>query len=347
MYGAPSHPCSMAYPVEIADSTERASAEPGETILAAMLRQAVAFSYSCQAGNCGSCRCELVDGEIFELPYSEHALSPAERARGVILACRSQVWGAVRIRRLADEDFTVHPSRVLGCRVASLDKLTHDIVRLRLAIENGGPLIFSAGQYAQLHLGENLMRDYSMANRPDEETLEFHVRVMPGGKAGLHVRDKLKTGAMLRVAAPLGTSFLRANRPGPILAIAGGTGLAPIYSIISTALAGGFAAPLHLYFGVRAERDVYYEDELRALADKHPNFRPHIVLSEPDGAGTRRTGFVTQAVAGDFTDLAGFTCYLAGPPVMVEAAQQLLLEKNAEKSAVHADAFYTDADRPK
>ena len=78
-------------------------AEDGETILAAAQRAGVPFPYSCQAGTCGSCKCALVEGEVFELEYAESALLAAERLRGRILACRAQVWGHISIRMLDDE----------------------------------------------------------------------------------------------------------------------------------------------------------------------------------------------------------------------------------------------------
>ncbi len=74
--------------------------EAGDTILAALLRAGLVFPFSCQAGNCGTCKCELVAGEVDLLPYSEQALSREERARGLILACRSQPWDDAVVRRL-------------------------------------------------------------------------------------------------------------------------------------------------------------------------------------------------------------------------------------------------------
>ena len=106
----------MSHRIEIADSTDTVIAEPGETVLDAMLRAGVAFSYSCQAGNCASCKCELVDGDIMELGYSEHALPPEERAQGLILACRTQVWGDTTIRRVDADELVLHPSRILPCK---------------------------------------------------------------------------------------------------------------------------------------------------------------------------------------------------------------------------------------
>ena len=108
----------MNHTITIEGDPQSVSAEDGETILDAALRNGVGFAYSCQAGNCGTCKCEYVSGEIFELEYSEHALSAAERARNVVLACRTQVWSDVQIRRLSAEEFVVHPSRVMQCRVS-------------------------------------------------------------------------------------------------------------------------------------------------------------------------------------------------------------------------------------
>ena len=75
-------------------------AQAGETLLAALLRAGLAFPFSCQTGSCGTCKCQLISGEVHELVYSEHTLSPAERARGVVLACRSELRGDAVIRRI-------------------------------------------------------------------------------------------------------------------------------------------------------------------------------------------------------------------------------------------------------
>ena len=341
----------MSLTVTVADLDQSAPAEEGETVLGALLAHGIGFAYSCQAGNCGTCKCELVSGDILELEYSEHALSPDERGRGIVLACRSQMWSDVVVRRLDSEDFVVHPSRVMRCRVVEIASLTHDILRLRLEIVVGGPFTFSAGQYAQLELpvAPGISRDYSMANRPDQPLLEFHVRVMPGGSVSHRIATALKAGDMVKVSGPMGTSYLRAQHPGAMLCIAGGSGLAPVISIAGTALASGFAEPVHLYFGVRAERDVYFERELAGLQERHANFRAYIVLSEPgatSSSGTllpRRYGLVTDAAAADFADLAGFKAYFAGPPPMVDAATALVKARAVGLRDIHADAFFPAA----
>src|ERR671914_1778081 len=135
--------------------------QAGDTVLASVLRAGIAFPFSCQAGNCGTCKCELVSGDVHELEYSEHALSAAERAKGIILACRTQVWDDAVVRRIDAEELVMHPSRIMRCRVLEIEPLTHDIRGVRLAVEAGGPLTFSAGQYAGGGIAPGLSRPYS------------------------------------------------------------------------------------------------------------------------------------------------------------------------------------------
>lgn len=315
--------------------------EAGDTILASLLRAGVAFPFSCQAGNCGTCKCELVSGDILELEHSEHALAAEERAKGIILACRTQVWDDTVVRRIDAEELVLHPSRIMRCRVLALEDLTHDIKGLRLAVEAGGPMAFSAGQYAELEFAPGLSRHYSMANTADEPELLFHVRHMPGGRTSSYVATQLKVGDKVKVAGPLGISYLRDNHRGPVLLVAGGSGLAPIQSILCTLLARGHAAPVTLYFGVRSERDVYHEALLRDLAAKHSNFDYRVVLSEQKGEAGRRYGLVHEAI--EVREPDELMAYLAGPPVMVEAATALLAARGLAPRQIHADAFYNQA----
>jgi CDP-4-dehydro-6-deoxyglucose reductase/ferredoxin-NAD(P)+ reductase (naphthalene dioxygenase ferredoxin-specific) len=342
----------MSYTISIEGSAESAPAEPGDTVLDAMLMAGIGFAYSCQAGNCGTCKCALVDGEILELEYSEHALSPAERARGIVLACRSQVWSDVTVRKLDAEEFVVHPSRVMQCRVAALDRLTHDVWCLRLEILAGGPFTFSAGQYAALEFpfAPGHPRDYSMASRPDDPVLEFHIREVASSVVSAGLGARLSVGDTVRVTGPFGTSYLRERHTGPVIAVAGGTGLAPVCSILATLRSRGGGNDVHLYFGARAERDVYAEMEMRSWVDGFPGSAMHVVLSEPDPRGppaadtARRSGLVSDAIDADWTDLAGFVAYVAGPPAMVEAAIAVLQRKGLARHDIHADAFFPARD---
>jgi naphthalene 1,2-dioxygenase ferredoxin reductase component len=335
----------MGYRVNIRGLDAEIEVEAGETILDAALRSGLAYPFGCQSGNCGACKTALLSGSVELAPYSEFALEDGERLQGLILGCRAVPHDDCEVALLEMEEFEVHPARVLDCRVVGLDDLTHDIKRVRLEIVGGAPLAFSAGQYASLEFPGLPARDYSMANRPDEPVLEFHIRLVANGAVTHHVRDKLKLGDGVRVKGPMGTSSWRRKHTGPIVAIAGGSGMAPIASIVETALANGARQPIKLYVGARAERDLYRLDRFAELAKRHPNLEIIPVLSEPDGPTTRRTGLLKDIVYSDLANTDGFKAYLAGPPIMVETCVGALIARGMRRGDCHADAFYTEAEK--
>jgi len=336
----------MSVTVKISQWPEPIDVDEDQTILEAALEQGVPFPHGCRSGNCGACKCRLYSGEVDLDPYSGFALTDEEREEGFVLACRAHPRRAVELAWMQDDGETAaHPLRRIEGTVVALDAPTHDIRRVRIEIPGPTDFAFSAGQYASLGFAGQPPRDYSMANRPDERLLEFHIRAVRDGSVSAHVAGALRVGDPVRVEGPFGTSYLRARHRGPILALAGGSGLAPIKSIVETALQAGMTQPIHLYVGVRDERDVYLEDHFRTLAAAHPNLSVTVVLSEPGGETTRRTGHVGDAAAADLPDLDGFKAYLAGPPVMVESAVDRLCRQGLRREDVHADAFYTEAEK--
>jgi CDP-4-dehydro-6-deoxyglucose reductase/ferredoxin-NAD(P)+ reductase (naphthalene dioxygenase ferredoxin-specific) len=315
----------------------------GATILATALDAGVAYPFGCQSGNCGACKSHLVKGEVTMEGYSEFALSDDEKARGLILACRAVPWEDCEVAWVDEDDLIVHPRRVLTCKVAGLDDATHDIKRVRLAVESGGPFDFSAGQFASVTFAGCAPRDYSMANVPGDPVLEFHVRRSVGGTTSAYVAEKLKIGDAVRVEGPFGTSYLREAHRGPIIAVAGGSGMAPLKSIVERALQKEMPQHIYFYFGVRAARDLYLDRHFAKLAEKYPRLHFTPVLSEEAGDKLRH-GMVHEAVAADFDELDGCKAYLAGPPVMVEAATKLFERRGMRRIDIHADAFYTAAE---
>lgn len=335
----------MSIQVQIRQYGQPIAVEPGETILAAALRLGVPYPHGCQSGNCGACKSHLLSGDVELSPYSEFALSEQERNRGLILACRAVPWEDSAVAWLEADESIVHPVRHMRCRVARIEDPTHDIRRLWLEVVSGGPFIFSAGQFAKVTFAGQPARDYSMANSPGQPQLEFHIRHLPGGTASAYVAGELKVGDQVQVEGPYGASYLRELHSGPILAVAGGSGLAPVLSIVETALAKGMLQPIRLYFGVRDERDVYHQQRLSDLANRHANFSAQIVLSEPAADTGRPTGFVHLLVRKEHPDFDGCKAYLAGPPPMVEAASRMFTAGGMRPGDIHADAFYTESEK--
>lgn len=333
----------MSFKVRIVPAERTIDVPVGATILEAALDAGIGYPHGCQSGNCGACKSHLVKGEVTMEGYSEFALSDEEKDRGLILACRAVPWEDSEVAWLDEDDLIVHPRRLLSCKVVGLDDATHDIKRVRLTIDSGGPFDFSAGQFASVTFNGCAPRDYSMANIPGDPGLEFHIRCPPGGTTSAYVASTLRIGETVRVEGPFGTSYLREAHRGPIIAIAGGSGLAPIKSIVEQALARKLPQHIYLYFGARTERDLYLVEHFEALAREHRSFHFTPVLSEEAG-GSRRAGLVHEAVAADFDEFDGCKAYLAGPPVMVEAATRLLEARGLRRIDIHADAFYTAAE---
>lgn len=180
-----------------------------------------------------------------------------------------------------------------------------------------------------------------MARTPDAQVLEFHIRRVPGGAATQHIHTMIKLGDPVLVEGPFGSSYVREQHAGPILCVAGGSGLAPIRSIVETAIAHGMQQPIHVYFGARRSRDLYLVDHFKGLVQTHCNLYFTPVLSEAPFATDCRSGLVTDAVAKDLDDLDGWKAYVAGPPLMVEAAMQIGMERGLRQADLHADVFFT------
>ncbi|NNU81759.1 2Fe-2S iron-sulfur cluster binding domain-containing protein [Halovulum dunhuangense] len=312
----------------------------GQTILSAALAEGIDYPHGCKSGRCGNCKSRLASGEVDLLDHSRFALPPEERDSGLILPCRAVPKGPVSVAWLGDEHAVSHSVREMSAEVVGTELLTHDILRLRLRVD-GAPLQFAPGQYATLKLPGVAARDYSMANPPGAEVLEFHVRRVPDGRTSTAIHDRLRVGDRLGITGPHGTAHLRTGHTGPILAVAGGSGLAPILSILESAVAQGMRQPIRVYVGGRDERDLYGLDQLAALAAQHGNMSVTPVLSAPSAPTVRRTGFLHAAIRADLQDLDGWKVYTAGPPVMIDALTDVVLASGLQSADLHADVFFT------
>jgi naphthalene 1,2-dioxygenase ferredoxin reductase component len=158
-----------------------------------------------------------------------------------------------------------------------------------------------------------------------------------------YIANQLRVGDSVRVSGPMGSAYLRRKHAGPVLCVAGGTGLAPILSILRGAAQANMRNQIHLYFGVRSVRDVYGLDWLRELRERYPRLRTHVVVAAGDRLPGQRGGLVTDAIAQDWGDLHGWRAYLCGAPPMVEAATLLAQQKRVSPEQIYADAFYASA----
>ncbi|MFM2069522.1 MAG: hypothetical protein RLZZ584_4431 [Pseudomonadota bacterium] len=311
--------------------------QPGANLLEALQAAQVPMSYSCMAGRCGTCRCRVLDGEVMEgAGVQQHPLEGDDK---VVLACQTYITQPCTIEIPEPDEVVVHPARIVKATVQVIEDLTHDIKRLML--KPAKPVEFSPGQYVQLQFTPQHARPYSMAGLSDDGLFEFHVRLVPDGRVTGYIAHDLKVGDAVKVSGPLGSAYLRRRHEGPMLCVAGGTGLAPILSIIRGAIAQGMANPIHLYFGVRSPRDIYGLAWLEELQRAHPALTVHVVVTSGGNPATQRCGLVTDAIEHDLGDLSGWRAYLCGSPPMVEASTVVARRKGLAAEHIYADAFYT------
>lgn len=330
----------MSY-VTLPQSGRRIRVGESQTIPQAALDTGIAYPHSCRSGRCGACKSRLIAGHVELGRHSPFALGEDERAAGLILACRALPSDDVVVVEWLDETFMAAPPITQDATVTSVDGMTHDILSIHLELADREAFRFAAGQYLTVTIPDAPPRDYSMASRPDQKLVELHVRAVPGGHTSNRIHASLKPGDQIRVCGPTGSAYLREAHSGPIIAVAGGSGLAPIKSIIETALLIGMRQPIHFYFGARTERDLYLVDHFRALERSFPNFAFVPVLSQ-DAANQRfRGGYVSDAIAEHDGDLSGAKAYVAGPPAMVDATQASLVMRGMPAADMHADVFFT------
>jgi len=308
----------------------------GQNLLDVLRDNAVSISYSCMSGRCGTCRCKVTSGELSHSgPESGRPTTGQDR---YVLACQSVLTQSCTIEIPDMDEVVVHPAKIIKGTVTVLEALTHDIRRVR--IKPAKPMAFSPGQYAALQFTPDHIRPYSWAGLPDDDEMEFQIRQVPGGRVTDYVFSSLKVGDAVRISGPLGTAYLRQKHLGPMLCVGGGTGIAPIVSIVRGAMAAHMRNPVHVYFGVRSQEDSYDIERLHQIALAHGNMQLHVVVATGPVSSGLRSGLVTEAIQKDLPRLNDFVGYFCGAPAMVEALNTLAQSLGMPLEKIHADAFY-------
>lgn len=332
----------MSYRILIRPSGHEFTAEDDESVLDAALRNGHTLPYGCRNGTCAACIGKVVEGEIAYAGERPPAISEAEAATGQALLCQARARSDCEIEVTEIDQPKDIVVRSLPVRVVGIEQAAHDVSVLRLKLPAAERLQFMAGQYIDLLMRDGRRRSFSLANPPhDDEQLELHVRRVAGGRFSDRLLSDMREKALLRFEGPLGTFFLREDADKPIVLMAGGTGFAPIKSIVEHALAAGIKRPMHLFWGARAQRDLYMDELARGWARAHDHIDYTPVLSDPDDEdgweGER--GFVHEAVLRAHPDLSGHQVYMSGPPPMIEAGRNAFRAAGLPRDEIFFDSF--------
>ena len=333
--------------ITITSSGRRFSARPGETVLNAALRHGVVLPYSCKNGTCASCKCRLVEGKV-QYPYNPpSALAFEDLYGGWGLSCQAVPEGDLVIEARELEQVADIPVRKLPARVESMEKFTPEIMRLRLKLPKAARLQFLAGQYIDIIQADGKRRAFSIASAPSQtDFIELHIKHVSGGGFTGHVFHDMQIKEILRFEGPLGTFFIRRGSRRPIVLMGGGTGFAPLKSMVEELIEAGDTRPAQLFWGARCESELYARGLIEEWLEQHPNLRFTPVLTEPDSNWAGARGLVHEAVVQTVADLAGHDVYMSGPPAMVSAGRSAFLAAGVPENRLFYDSFDFAPDVP-
>lgn len=331
----------MTFQIHIDASDQTFACESGETVLDAALRQGIELPYSCRKSVCGNCRGLVLQGELVPGTaggsHEAGIQSPNEH-----LFCHAQAASDLVIRPRSWQRIDPNARKTVQAKVFRITQAASDVTVLQLRLAAGVRVKFKAGQYLQVLLADGQRRAFSMASAPHEsDSVQLHIRQVPNGHFSAGILPTLKVGDMLSLELPHGDFWLREDSDRPLVLVAGGTGFAPIQSIINHMVRQKLQRDITLYWGSRQAEGLYAAEQIAKWEKTLPALRYVPVLSdEPGDSGwTGRRGLVHEAVLADHADLSSSEVYACGAPPMVAALRQACATRGLPDAHFHSDAF--------
>ncbi len=336
----------MSLRISLTKSGRSFSVAQGQPVLDAALDAGLNLPHSCKGGNCGACRARLLHGQVHYPNGRPLGLAESEVAEGLVLLCQAR----------ADTDLTIETFELsiadqaqvkrLPSRVEYMRRWSYDVMGIFLRLPAAERFDFLPGQYIDILLPGGRRRSFSIASPPrDSRLLELHVRRVPGGEFTEQLFGDEPRADLLNIEGPLGHFVYRTPEPlsggeeTPMLLVGGGTGLAPLKSIMRHVIENGVRREMTLFWGVRSERDLYAHAALEELVRSAANLRYVPVLSEPSSRWEGRCGWVHEAVLREVEQLDRYEVYASGPPQMVDAVRGEFGRRGVPPERLFFDSF--------
>jgi Na+-transporting NADH:ubiquinone oxidoreductase subunit F len=323
---------------------EEIVAPGGSSLLSTLGAEEIFIPSACGGrGSCGLCKVKVKTDIGQYLPTELPWITDEEKEQNIRLSCQVKVKSDISIE-IPEELFNV---KLFNCRVEKLQNLTHDIKEVTLKLVDPPQIEFTAGQYIQLETPEYEMtsepvyRAYSMSSIPSDNTrVELEIRYVPEGICTTYVHNYLKEGDDLVFNGPYGDFYLR-DTDRNIIFIAGGSGMAPIKSILMDMAEKGVDRTAHYFFGARGKRDLFMVEKMQELEEKLPNFKfiPALSDPQPEDNWDGETGLVTEVLDKYIDSMENTEAYLCGSPGMIDATIKVLKEKGLPDDLIYYDKF--------
>ncbi|MGR3311031.1 MAG: NADH:ubiquinone reductase (Na(+)-transporting) subunit F [Candidatus Brocadiales bacterium] len=312
----------------------------GNTLLTYLVDNKIFIPSACGGkATCGFCKIKIYEGGGLVLPTEEPFLSKQEFKDSVRLSCQVKVKTDMDI--FIPEDLLF--AKEYTALVEEIEDLTHDIKRFKFKLTEPNTISFKPGQYVQFQIPKTSeFRAYSVGSWPSQtDFVELLVRLIPDGLCTTYMFKELKEGDEVTLTGPYGDFYLREDSKKEIICVAGGSGVAPVRSIVNHLFEKGTDRKVTYFFGARQKRDCYYMKEFQQIEKEHPNFKfvPALSMTTPEDNWTGETGFVHLSIPKHIKDFSNVEAYLCGPPPMIDAVIDLLTSKGAKESDIHFDKF--------
>jgi NAD(P)H-flavin reductase/ferredoxin len=323
--------------------SETIQADESDTVYLACLRNKIRILTDCLEGACATCRGRCIEGEYELDEYAEEALSDEEFAQREVLTCQMHVKSdcIVEFPYASKEAFREGP-KSWTCVVVAVEMVSSTVARLEISLKAGeeGRPAFLPGQYVHLSVpGTDEVRSYSFANPPSETgNFEFFIKLLDDGVMSGWLRETAKPGEEIAMTGPFGHFYLR--RPDtPVVMVAGGTGLAPMLSMLDHMVAQGWTGQkVHLLCGANAVEELFSDDKIKAYSGQGIDLSIEYAVVEGSDGWRGAVGHVTDLL-NDNHLASESEIYLCGPPPMIEAAESWLAAQGVDGKRVHAEKF--------
>lgn len=316
----------------------------GRPLLSTLMGEEIFIPSACGGrGSCGLCKVKITEGAGQYLPTELPWIDDDEKEDNIRLSCQVKVKNNVKIY-IPEELFNV---KQYTTTVSSLKELTYDIKEVTLQLIEPNEINIRAGQFVQFQVPEYELTDepvyraYSVASNPvDTEKVELEIRLVPNGICTTYVHNYLKEGEEVVINGPYGDFFLR-DTQRDVICIAGGSGMAPIKSILLDMVEKGINRKVRYFFGARSARDLFLLEEMKSLEDKLPDFKFIPALSEPaeEDNWKGETGLITEVVDRHMESGDNVEAYLCGSPGMIDACVEVLTGNGVPEELIYYDKF--------
>lgn len=291
-----------------------------ETIMDAAYKARINLPSDCRDGACGTCKSFCISGEFDPGDFIDDAMTEDELDRGYLLTCQSEPESDMVIEVPATSEMAKTSAAEFQATITELMHHSDSTVSFSLDVADRDDLAFLPGQYMNIQVpGTEHIRSYSFSSGTQDNHASFMVRITPDGAMSDYLSQQAKVGDEVTMSGPYGSFFLRAPQRRMLL-LAGGTGLAPLLSMLEKMVTDNVTQPAHLIYGVTNDIDVVGVDILEAYAEKLPNFTYSYCVSNPETTH-EQVGYVTAFIDDEHLADGDVDVYLCGPPPMVNAVE--------------------------